>query len=140
MEKQCFKCGETKPLAAFYKHPRMADGHVNKCKECNRKDVRDNRIDKIEYYREYDRARGSRKTIDDLRAYRNANPNKYKAHSLVSYHKKKGNLVPQPCEVCGATEHIHAHHDDYSKPLNVRWLCAAHHQEWHTKNGEGANP
>lgn len=41
-----------------------------------------------------------------------------------------GRLVRQPCEVCGA-EKAQAHHDDYSKPLDVRWLCRPHHDEHH---------
>lgn len=41
-----------------------------------------------------------------------------------------GNLARQPCEVCGAAK-VHAHHDDYSKPLDVRWLCFKHHMQHH---------
>jgi hypothetical protein len=44
---------------------------------------------------------------------------------------RRGHLERQPCEVCGTTEDIHAHHDDYSKPLEVRWLCRTHHIEHH---------
>jgi predicted transcriptional regulator len=62
----------------------------------------------------------------------------------------KGILVPQPCEVCGETgsfsdgrRKVQAHHDDYSKPLVVRWLCQHHHHEWHKTNtakGESGEP
>jgi len=38
-----------------------------------------------------------------------------------------------PCEVCGATRNIDAHHDDYRKPLDVRWLCRGHHKLHHAK-------
>lgn len=41
---------------------------------------------------------------------------------------KKGLLIRKPCEVCGA-EKVHAHHEDYLKPLEVRWLCPKHHYQ-----------
>lgn len=44
----------------------------------------------------------------------------------------RGDLTRQPCEVCGAVN-VDAHHDDYSKPLEVRWLCRVHHSEFHAK-------
>lgn len=53
----------------------------------------------------------------------------------------RGRLVHRPCEVCGlegkfadGRNMIQAHHDDYNKPLQVRWLCQAHHFEWHKHN------
>jgi hypothetical protein len=45
-----------------------------------------------------------------------------------------GVLERMPCEVCKTTENVEAHHDDYAKPLEVRWLCKKHHREHHKNN------
>ena len=58
-------------------------------------------------------------------------PEKRIAQSAVSAAIKNGKLIRGNCEKCGATELIHGHHDDYSKPLEVRWLCPKHHTEHH---------
>lgn len=139
--KTCFKCGAEKPLTEFYKHPKMKDGRVNKCKECNKKDVVENRKDKIDYYRNYDRKRGNRQDKSYLKDYRSRYPNKYKAHILVNNYLRDGKLFKiDNCEVCSSDYSVVAHHDDYLNPLSVRWLCQACHKQWHSINGEGENP
>jgi hypothetical protein len=55
-------------------------------------------------------------------------PLKAAAHAAVACASRRGTLVRQTCQVCGSAR-SHAHHDDYSKPLTVRWLCALHHKE-----------
>lgn len=61
--KVCFKCRTEKNISEFYKHGQMPDGHLNKCKECTKKDVKENYIKKIEdpEYVEKERARGREK-------------------------------------------------------------------------------
>ena len=138
--KQCFKCGERKPLEDFYKHPGMADGYVNKCKECNRADVTKNRQAKIDYYRAYDRERGNRQDSKYRRRYCENNPIKYGATTMVCNAVRDGRLDKATrCSCCGSDGRLHGHHDDYEKPLIVRWLCAACHHEWHGKHGQGLN-
>jgi hypothetical protein len=43
---------------------------------------------------------------------------------------RDGVLKRGPCEDCGDPD-TEAHHDDYSRPLDVRWLCRRHHSDWH---------
>lgn len=70
---------------------------------------------------------------DNMR-YRNRqrerHPVEEAARRAVHNEIRSGRLVRQPCEKCGA-EIAEAHHDDYSQPLAVRWLCRPHHDEHH---------
>ena len=128
--KTCFKCGQGKPASEFYKHSGMKDGRLGKCKECTKRDAMEHRDANLEKVRAYDRERGSRITNEQQRRYRKKNAEKNGARRKVAYAIMRGYLVPRPCEKCGS-EKTHAHHDDYSKPLDVRWLCPPHHREIH---------
>ena len=133
--KKCFKCDVEKPMSEFYKHQQMGDGTLNKCKECAKNDVNTHRKNNIERIREYDRKRGNRQDSDYLRKYRENNPEKYKATGMVHRAIRSGRLKKKVCEVCGLDKNIHAHHPDYSKPLDVVWLCCVCHNKEHPKTG-----
>lgn len=133
--KKCFKCQTVKPLTEFYKHSGMADGHLNKCKECNKKDAGEHRSNNLEKIREYDRKRGKlperiQKSVEITRAWRAADKRRMAAHNAVARAIKKGLLVPQLCNKC-SNEVTVAHHEDYDKSLEVVWLCQACHKQRH---------
>lgn len=132
--KACFKCGAVLLLSEFYAHPRMADGHLNKCKTCTKRDVA---ARPKEVTRAYDRFRSK----DPKRrawaraskaAYNAAHPEQRAAWRAVQNAVAAGRLVRQPCSSCGAPE-AEAHHDDYSRPLDIRWLCSACHRAHHAE-------
>ena len=133
--KECFKCKTVKLLEDFYKHPQMPDGHVNKCKECNKNDVTNNRNKNIERFREYDRARAknperAKASAEITKAWRLIDSRRVKCHSAVFRAVRNGDLNREPCCVCGATKSL-AHHEDYDKPLEVMWLCQPCHKQRH---------
>jgi hypothetical protein len=77
----------------------------------------------------------------DNHFYRGGPLQSKRVHFLVTQAIQKGILIPKPCEICGFSgilpdgrNAVHGHHDDYNKPLEVRWLCKKHHHEWHAKN------
>ncbi len=57
-------------------------------------------------------------------------PERAAAGRAVAREVRSGRMKRRPCEVCG-DQNSHAHHNDYSKPLDVVWLCRAHHRERH---------
>jgi hypothetical protein len=155
MIKRCFKCNKEKDLDDFYKHPQMKDGRVNKCKECAKTENIDNRKVKIEYYKDFDKKRNQdlnrkkycarkskkwrlnnpEKSAEIKSNWKKRNPLKYKAHSAVSNALKNGLIKKKPCEICGDKK-SESHHPDYSKPLDIIWLCDFHHKEEHREKEE----
>jgi len=138
-------------VADFYRHPASADGLMAICKPCHKANVSANYLRNREHYREYERGRanlphrieareayaqtpqGRANGSRAKRAYLDRNPVKHAAHIACGNAIRDGKLTRQPCEVCGEVK-AQAHHDDYSKPLDVRWLCTTHHAEWHRHN------
>lgn len=130
--KVCKDCGFNKPLSEFYKHPLMTDGHLGSCKECRRSYARQHRADDPEV-RDRDNAR-SKTTArrEHLRAnakrWIEKHPERYRAHNAANNAIRDGKLKrKRSCEKCGSRKSLHKHHVDYSRPLDVIWLCARCH-------------
>lgn len=68
------------------------------------------------------------------RRYIARHPEKKRARDLLHYAVTSGKVIPEPCMICG-NKYGEAHHDDYSKPFDVVWLCNRHHMELHKKRG-----
>jgi hypothetical protein len=64
------------------------------------------------------------------KALKEHHPTRQRARITMKIAIACGRLVPQPCEVCGVPE-TQGHHTDYSKPLDVKWLCRTHHAAAH---------
>lgn len=56
---------------------------------------------------------------------------KMNARSYANVYQRRGLLHVEPCEVPGCTTPAEKHHDDYTKPLRVRWMCREHHLHHH---------
>jgi hypothetical protein len=145
--KTCFKCEKVKSLSEYYKHPKMADGHLGKCKDCTKRDTAKrcevkshdpswvinemirHRKKSIKYRKD------GYKTPSNYplkKAWLLRNPEKKQAYQSVKKALRNGTLHKTPCIICGE-KNSQAHHDDYSKPLSVKWLCSYHHGEIHHK-------
>lgn len=61
------------------------------------------------------------------------NPVATQAHRITNVAIQNGFLKRKPCEICGSEKYNRAHHDNYKKPLKVRWFCEKHHRELHKK-------
>jgi hypothetical protein len=148
--KTCFRCGTAQPLSEYYAHPMMADGHLNKCKTCTKSDTAARVARKqadpdwviaearrcsakaSKYHAEgrYEQTPEKRKIT--LAKHRDKYPEKNAARTAVSNAVRDGRLIKTPCIICGNPD-SEGHHDDYSKPLDVKWLCPKHHGERHVE-------
>ena len=125
-ERCCIGCGQNKPIGEFAIRPRGL--RRSSCRACERK--------RLAIWRERNRSR-FRETKADWQA---KNGEKRAAHKAVERALRIGEMVAQPCERCGTDHNVHAHHDDYARPLEVKWLCPLHHGERHRELRAVARP
>jgi hypothetical protein len=136
--KYCIACKETHPLTEFNKSAKAADGRQSYCRGCNRRAVaayaatdkgKASNRRRAAAYAATDKGKAAKRRR--AASERLTNPEKRVARSAVAHAITAGQLVRGPCEVCGTTVNIDGHHEDYSKPLDVNWLCRKHHKERH---------
>lgn len=135
MTRLCLACNEVKSVDGFYAQT-GGDGLMNRCKDCHKAAVRQRRRLNDDV-RTYDRARGNRLRPGYIREYREAHPDAYHAHTAVGNAVRAGRLVKEPCLFCSEVK-VQAHHRDYSKPLDVVWLCTKCHRRLHATFPETA--
>lgn len=151
--KRCNKCSEVKPLAEFYRDKGSPDGHRWYCKTCFGAQVKARREANPDQKKAVDRAwkdqhpeqvrayrrgwvlRHRNEKAEQNKKYRGQNPEKDAAHQSLNYAVRTGRLIkPKACERCGENERIQGHHEDYSQPLQVIWLCRPCHAKRHAEH------
>lgn len=71
-----------------------------------------------------------------MRVWRKTHPltpeqkKKDNCRSYLGVYVRRGKIKKLACEVCDDIN-SQSHHDDYNKPLSVRWFCVKHHLEYH---------
>jgi len=136
-EKTCIHCGQRLPLAAFYRHAGMADGHLNACRECVKGRVARHRAANLERIRAHDRERAKlparleamKRTVG---SYVARFPERKAATTALNNAVRDGRVAkPCACWACGSARGVAGHHFDYREPLLVSWLCQACHKDAH---------
>lgn len=149
----CKICGQAKPESEFYPIKKWFDSY---CKPCRCAYQRDLYVKTKPERQAYERSRATLPhRVEARRTYIKSNngkeamraahrreyrkfPEKFAARSALRKAIKSGDVARGACKVCGKTDRIHGHHEDYSKPLDVIWLCDKHHRELHASIKDGA--
>lgn len=120
--KICNKCHIEKSFDNFCKHRCMKDGYNTVCKECVKR-LQKNPPFNLMY---------SKKSKEK---FKKEKPIQYSAMQKIWNDVKRGNIIkPNKCFMCEKNfdkKRIHAHHEDYNKPLIVTWLCETCHAKIH---------
>lgn len=141
-KKTCTKCGMVKVLSLFKRDNAKKDGSSQPCRECGKKARLQRYYTRHEHflkarrvYSQNHKKRQLEKTLESKKRY----PEKEKARWMLREAVKRGKLERLPCEIC-KVPNAQGHHEDYSKPLDVIWLCQTHHGERHRTKSYGHPP
>jgi hypothetical protein len=153
--KSCPACKSSLPITEFWKDNAKASGYSSCCKKCRKQymaqpEMQQYKKRQATYRSKYNKlnrqkrcvgarkyyAKNAEKIRDYHRKWRALSENKKKQHavSCIKLALKQGKLIrPAHCEINDASCYgqINAHHDDYNKPFEIRWLCRSHHIWYH---------
>jgi len=140
MEKNCSACQKRLPVSEFTKNSASEDLLSSRCRSCAREDRIKKGLQKpegwerktknmSEYQKAWHKKNPSYRT-ERSKTWLSRNPERRKVRDAVKYALRTGKLQKLPCGVCGELE-VEGHHSDYSRPLDVIWLCKEHHREIH---------
>lgn len=135
----CKQCGRTLPEDRFDKNKGFATGRRSRCKECVSDEVRKHKQDYISKHHDAivarDRLRWPKRRATHKRARRgNDDPYKRRCRMALRDAVKSGKVKkPLRCSECQWVGRLHGHHNDYSKPLEVIWVCPICHGKIHRK-------
>lgn len=136
----CSRCGLTKPIADFYLKRNGNPWAI--CRACRLVRQRQVYLNRAEYYKQYAKIyhqHNRKQKLQTLSDWQKRNREKCRAHWHRWKAERNGLLIrPAHCELCGAMVSLHAHHTDYSRPLDVEWFCSRCHGEWHRTQREMA--
>jgi len=131
--RKCCMCHELKSEEFFDRN--SARGFSARCKSCRNMHQREYRkkhpgYNSLQCKKHYS---DNKDRVDSqIIKWRTADPLRYRAHNALHYEVKMGRIVkPDNCSICGETAQVVGHHDDYSKPKEVRWLCRSCHKNLH---------
>lgn len=137
MSKVCASCKQLLSLDLFYSDRSKKDGKGSTCKTCDNARSKRWRLTHAERQlanrRNWRKTEHAKKLMYEQQLRRRArDPLKTAAYRAIHNGLRDGKVFKKPCEVCGDIK-VHAHHPDYSKPLQVQWLCEKHHLHMHRK-------
>ncbi len=116
--KICSRCKVEKELSEFSKNRARRDGFQHACKECRR--------EAEQKYQQTEAGGVAHRKAS--RNYRLCHPEKIKTRYTINNALVAGKLTrPSPCEGCLKKRFAQAHHEDYSKPFEIDWLCKKCH-------------
>ena len=136
--KKCSCCGVEKDFSEFQKRKASKDGMTASCKQCLKKRDSERYANEKERRSEWHKSymktdTGKLSHSNASKKWRAANQVRRAAHVILNNAVRDGRIEKLPCFVCG-NEQVEGHHPDYDSPLDVVWLCQAHHREIHLRH------
>ena len=141
--KTCRLCKEEKEEIDFRVSNKKTGKMRSECRDCERVLNREYHLNNSEKISERHKNNRALRGVDYARKldnkhknkrekYKEENKEKIKAHEILNSAIKSGTVIRFPCKECGNVK-VDAHHEDYSKPLDVIFLCRKHHLILHRR-------